>query len=115
MKGHLAQKDCSAALSSSRIFTAGIGTFALSIKHENQLGCRGFAGPVPPPLWIRVAVLGLLNYGGSLPYQTNQVNFWEGRDTRKFGLVSVKAIAPNPTNLGQWGESSGEKLSIRKC
>jgi len=28
--------------------TAGIGTVPL------QDGCRGFTGPVPPPLWIRV-------------------------------------------------------------
>lgn len=34
--------------------SAGIGTFgAYTIAIHSPLGCRGFTGPVPPPLWIR--------------------------------------------------------------
>src|SRR5512144_1952657 len=33
--------------------SAGIGT-AFAVLTRTQLGCRGFTGPVPPPLWIRV-------------------------------------------------------------
>ena len=32
-----------------------------------QIGCRGFIGPVPLPLWIRVAVWGYSVVGGMLP------------------------------------------------
>ncbi len=46
----------SAALLSSRSFTAGIGTMVqLPVP-----GCRGFIGPVPPPLWIEVPFWGYL-------------------------------------------------------
>jgi len=46
----------SAALLSSRNFTAGIGTM-LQLPAP---GCRGFIGPVPPPLWIEVPLWGYL-------------------------------------------------------
>jgi hypothetical protein len=32
------------------VFSAGIGTIRF------RGGCRGFTGPVPPPLWIRVPI-----------------------------------------------------------
>jgi len=37
--------------------SAGIGTFWYSVTGEqfqycSLAGCRGFTGPVPPPLWI---------------------------------------------------------------
>jgi hypothetical protein len=47
-------------LSSSRNASAGIGT-VIRPKYKSPLicpglnGCRGFTGPVPPPLWIRVS------------------------------------------------------------
>lgn len=32
---------------------AGIGTWRRSSFLEKPTGCRGFIGPVPPPLWMR--------------------------------------------------------------
>jgi len=54
-------------LSSSRLTSAGIGTSALR-------GCRGFAGPVPQPLWMSVILLYRL-LGASLPYWIKYVKF----------------------------------------
>jgi len=46
--------------------SAGVGTLK-AIRLINQLfslaGCRGFIGPVPPPLWIR-APLGAVKLSG---------------------------------------------------
>ena len=51
--------QCTDHLSSSRKTSAGIGTMGGSLAgHTNPdalPGCRGFTGPVPPPLWIRVS------------------------------------------------------------
>jgi len=47
------------------ITTAGIGTFRYGCFSQTpSQGCRGFIGPVPPPLWIRVADRGYLDFGG---------------------------------------------------
>ena len=44
-----------------RPYTAGIGTFlAVSLLIANcqpLIGCRGFNGPVPQPLWMSVILL----------------------------------------------------------
>jgi hypothetical protein len=51
--------------------SAGIGTEACS---QEQPGCRGFTGPVPPPLWIRVAI----RLAETIARWAARVKFWAG-------------------------------------
>ena len=48
--------------------TAGLGTI-------HKVGCRGFTGPVPPPLWIRVPQ-GLIS-----PFYTTRDLDWQEQQT----------------------------------
>jgi hypothetical protein len=59
--------------------SVGIGTFSvfsnqwtaseelLNTDHFTLAGCRGIAGPFPPPLWIRVPIGAILICSGILP------------------------------------------------
>ena len=57
VKGHIRKKNARLPSHLPENFTAGLGTLILE---KLKLGCRGFKGPVPPPLWIRVAVIGAI-------------------------------------------------------
>src|SRR3954449_6003870 len=45
---------------------AGIGTFPATRTSVSRDGCRGFTGPVPPPLSMRTAMSAAQDTGGRL-------------------------------------------------
>ena len=91
--------SCSRALLSVETETvetthrSGIGTVC---RHRRQGGCRGFVGPVPPPLWMSA-----LSSCGSMPIEKLVVNHLR---------MGIRGSGPRPTICEYPGAMTGDDL-----